>query len=160
MIKRGAGVRRNDRCICGSGKKFKYCCSHGAVLQPAADVQKTQYADTGESPVRYVITDSKGTSFFSTKDGQIIVFQTRSDAIEIATLDVFSGVEAGEINVAGVGVTKWKRLQTLLPFVEVSSAEEAAALVHERMSHRQTQLESETGVATPATESPANPETA
>lgn len=160
MIKRGTGIRRNDRCVCGSGKKFKYCCSPAAVRQPGAPVKKTHYIDTGEVPVRYVITNSKGTSFFSTKDNKIIVFQTRADAIAIATLDEFAAVEAGEINVAGVGETKWAHLQATLPFVEAASAEEAASWIRDRMHDRQEQLESEAAAVEAAPESPANPETA
>lgn len=153
MLKRGTGTRRNDRCVCGSGKKFKYCCSPDAVRQPGAPVKKTHYIDTGEVAVRYVISDEKGTSFFSTKDNQIIVFQTRADAIAIATLDEFAAVEAGEINVAGVGATKWKHLQEKLPFVEVANAEDAVALVRERMQHMQALIEA--GSASQPAEPPA-----
>jgi hypothetical protein len=155
MLKRGTGIRRNDRCICGSGKKFKYCCSPAAVRQPGAPVKKTHYIDTGEVPVRYVIANEKGTGFFSTKDNQIIVFQSRADAIAIATLDEFANAEPGEINVAGVGETKWKHLQETLPFVEVESAEAAIALVRERMEHMQAQVDAE---AAAAPESPDEPE--
>lgn len=146
MLKRGVGVRRNDRCICGSGKKFKYCCHPQAVGQPdGTPVRRTHYIDTGEVPVRYVITDAKGTGFFSSKDNKIIVFQNRADAIAIATLDDFAAAEeAGEINVAGVGETKWQRLQEKLPFIEVASAEEAVQLVRERMDYMRAALESET----------------
>lgn len=164
MLKRGTGIRRNDRCICGSGKKFKYCCHPQAVRQPDAGAKKTHYIDTGEVPVRYVISDEKGTSFFSTKENKIIVFQNRADAIAIATLDEFAAAEAGEINVAGVGETKWKHLQEKLPFVEVATAEEAAALVRERMEHVQALIEAEAATkdapATDETTAPANPESA
>jgi hypothetical protein len=169
MLKRGTGIRRNDRCICGSGKKFKYCCSATAVRQPGSPVKKTHYIDTGEVPVRYVITDEKGTSFFSTKDNQVIVFQNRADAIAIATLDDFAAAEAGEINVAGVGETKWKHLQEKLPFVEVNSAEEAAVFIRERMEHIRALLETEPALEAPqetppadvaASDPPANPENA
>lgn len=158
MLKRGTGTRRNDRCVCGSGKKFKYCCSPDAVQQPGAPVKKTHYIDTGEVPVRYVITDEKGTSFFSTKDNQIIVFQNRADAIAIATLDDFAASEAGEINVAGVGETKWKHLQEKLPFVEVPDADTAAVLIRERMSHVQALIDAE--AAQPPTDPPGTPENA
>lgn len=159
MLKRGTGTRRNDRCICGSGKKFKYCCSPDAVKQPGAPVKKTHYIDTGETAVRYVIADEKGTSFFSTKDNQIIVFQTRADAIAIATLDEFAAAEAGEINVAGVGETKWKHLQEKLPFVEVANAEEAIELVRERMQHIQSLIEAEASqqIETAIADEPAPP---
>lgn len=165
MLKRGTGIRRNDRCICGSGKKFKYCCHPQAARQPdGTPVKKTHYIDTGEVPVRYVIADEKGTSFFSTKENKIIVFQNRADAIAIATLDEFAAAEAGEINVAGVGETKWKHLQEKLPFVEVASAEEAAELVRERMVHVQALIEAEAAkhdaAATDETNAPANPESA
>lgn len=143
MLKRGTGTRRNDRCICGSGKKFKYCCSPTAVQQPATSQVRAHYIDTGETAVRYVITDEKGTSFFSNKDNQIIVFKTRADAIAVATLDDFAAADSGEINVAGVGETKWKHLQEKLPFVEVETAEDAIALIRERMEHVKALIEAE-----------------
>lgn len=160
MLKRGIGARRNDRCVCGSGKKFKYCCHPHSVRQPQ---KKVHYIDTGELPVRYVITDEKGTSFFSTKENKIIVFQNRADALAIATLDDFASSEVGEINVAGVGETKWKHLQETLPFVEVANAEEAAVLVRERMEHMQALIEAEVApesdaAPTDETNAPANPE--
>ena len=161
MIKRGTGTRRNDRCVCGSGKKFKYCCSLDAVRQPdGTPIKKTHYIDTGETAVRYVITDGKGTSFFSTKDNKVIVFQNRADAIAIATLDEFAAAEAGEINVAGVGETKWKHLQEKLPFVEVATAEEAVTLVLDRMQHMQAVLADETRQPTIEAATPADPENA
>ena len=155
-MKRAIGTRRNDRCTCGSGKKYKYCCHPQALTQPEATKKKTHYIDTGESAVRYVICDGKGTSFFVDKTGRILVFASRPDAIAVATLDEFVTVEAGEINVAGVGPTKWEHLQKTLPFVEVANAEEAVTLVRERMEFVRAQLaEPETNEdATP----PAKPE--
>jgi len=160
MLKRGIGTRRNDRCICGSGTKYKYCCSPNAVQQPDAPGKKTHYIDTGEVPVRYVITDEKGTSFFSTKENQIIVFQNRADAIAIATLDEFAAAKVGEINVAGVGETKWKHLQEKLPFVEVESADAAATLIRDRMEHIKASLAAEAEVAPVETPPPDAPENA
>ena len=139
-LKRATGTRRNDRCICGSGKKYKYCCHPQALSQPEITKKKTHYIDTGESAVRYVICDGKGTSFFVDKDGRILVFQSRADAIAVATMDEFNVAEPGEINVAGVGQTKWEHLQSKLPFVEVQNAEEAVALVRNRMQVMQEQL--------------------
>lgn len=139
-MKRAIGTRRNDRCICGSGKKYKYCCHPQALTQPEATKKKTHYIDTGESAVRYVICDGKGTSFFVDKTGRILVFSSRPDAIAVATLDEFTTVEPGEINVAGVGQTKWEHLQKTLPFVEVANAEEAVNLVRERMDFVKAQL--------------------
>ena len=141
-MKRAVGTRRNDRCICGSGKKHKYCCHPQALPQPEMAKTKTHYIDSGESAVRYVICDGKGTSFFVDKDGRILVFQTRAVAIAVATLDEFNVVEPGEINVAGVGPTKWEHLQNTLPFVEVADAEEAVELVRARMELMRAQLES------------------
>jgi hypothetical protein len=155
-MKRAIGTRRNDRCVCGSGKKYKYCCHPSALEQPEVPKKKTHYIDTGESAVRYVICDGRGTSFFVDKDGRILVFQTRPDAIAVATLDEFNVVEPGEINVAGVGPTKWQHLQDTLPFVEVQNAEEAVALVRARIEFMQTKLaeiENE-----PCPEPPAKPE--
>lgn len=142
-MKRGTGIRRNDRCICGSGKKFKYCCSPAAVKQPDAPQKKTHYIDTGEVPVRYVICDARGTSFFCDKDGKILVFAARADALAIATLDEFANQEPGEINVAGVGKTKWEHLQTTLPHIEVATVDEAIEIIRARIAHMQAKLEEE-----------------
>lgn len=133
-LKRATGTRRNDRCVCGSGKKYKYCCHPQALSQPEVTKKKTHYIDTGESAVRYVICDGKGTSFFVDKDGRILVFQSRADAIAVATMEEFNIAEPGEINVAGVGQTKWEHLQSKLPYVEVQNAEEAVTLVRDRMT--------------------------
>jgi len=99
-MKRAAGTRRNDRCICGSGKKYKYCCHPQAQPQPSVAKAQTHYIDTGESAVRYVICDSVGTSFFVDKNNRIIVFGDRSSAIAVATLEEFTSADIGEINVA------------------------------------------------------------
>jgi len=157
MLKRGIGTRRNDRCVCGSGKKFKYCCSPSASRQPGSPQKRTHYIDTGEVPVRYVITDEKGTSFFSTKDNAIIVFKSRADAIAVATLDDFADSGTGEINVAGVGETKWKHLREKLPFLEVDKAEDAIALVKERMEYVRAWLEAEAQRAENATAQTTTP---
>lgn len=156
-MKRAIGTRRNDRCVCGSGKKYKYCCHPQAAAQPTlGQPAKTHYIDTGESAVRYVICDGRGTSFFVDKDGKILVFAARADAIAVATLDEFNTVEPGEINVAGVGPTKWAHLKNTLPYLEVASAEEAVALVRDRMQAMQAKLESSPdGESVP---SPAEPE--
>lgn len=126
-------LRRNDRCLCGSGRKFKRC--HGG---PTNVVKKhIGYIDSGENPIRWVISDHVGTSFFSTKDNEILVFQTREDAYAIAALDEFVDQEPGEINVAGVGPTKWAHLQGKLDFVEVENVEHAQQLVRERIEAAQ-----------------------
>lgn len=144
MMKRGGtGVRRNDRCVCGSGKKFKYCCSPTAVRQPDAPQKKTHYIDTGEIPVQYVICDARGTSFFCDKDGRILVFNSRAAALAIATLDEFASQEPGEINVAGVGQTKWEHLQATLPYVVVESIDAAVAIVRERVEFMRAKMAEE-----------------
>lgn len=163
-MKRAMGTRRNDRCICGSGKKHKYCCHPQALSQPEVTKKKTHYIDSGESAVRYVICDGRGTSFFVDKDGRILVFQNRADAIAVATLDEFNVVEPGEINVAGVGPTKWQHLQDTLPYVEAENAEQAVTLVRERIQAMQAslgvQLESlpDQPASDDNTDSPAQPE--
>jgi hypothetical protein len=163
-MKRAMGTRRNDRCICGSGKKHKYCCHSQALAQPKVTKKKTHYIDSGETAVRYVICDGRGTSFFVDKDGRILVFQNRADAIAVATLDEFNVVEPGEINVAGVGPTKWQHLQDTLPYVEAENAEHAVTLVRERMLIMQAALgvQTDTEPVQPAsgegTDSPAQPE--
>lgn len=147
VIRRSPRPPRNSRCPCGSGKKFKYCCKADAIEQPQVVKQQAVYIDSGEEAVRYVIVDSKGTGFFVDKDGRIIVLPTRADAIAIATMDEFAAAEAGEVNVAGVGATKWEHLQNTLPFVE-ADAETAMVLIRERISHMAATLPPESSEST------------
>lgn len=148
MLKRIKNPKRNDRCPCGSGRKYKFCCINHAqslstpVIPPKMQARQLDYIDTGEDPVRYVIADRIGTSFFSTKDNEVIVFKNRADAFVIATLPDFEDQEVGEINVAGVGETKWRKLQEKLPYVEVEDAETAVALVRERIEYAKEQMDS------------------
>ena len=132
-IRRGNIVRRNDRCVCGSNKKFKHCCSPDAPNWPKQYVKPVQYIDSGEESVRWVICDKTGVKFFSDKDNRILVFKTRADATTLALLDDFADQEAGDINVAGVGASKWAHLQKILPFVEVDYVSTGIELLRERM---------------------------
>lgn len=140
MLKKQPLPRRNERCWCGSGKKFKNCCLalfQPAVARPERLPETFQYIDSGEPPVRFVIVNDAGTGFFSTKDNQIIVFSSRDHAAAVVGLSEFSDQAPGEINVAGVGASKWEHLKETLPFVEVASVEEAVALIQERIAHMQ-----------------------
>jgi hypothetical protein len=143
MLRRSNRYPRNARCHCGSGKKYKYCCHASAIEQPHMEQRPATYIDSGENPVRYVIADARGTSFFATKDGRILVFPSKADAFAIATSDEFANAEPGEINVAGVGETKWAHIQKTLPFIEPDDVEHAAQLVRERMEYMLKQLSSE-----------------
>jgi len=131
MLRKPSLPKRNERCWCGSGRKYKYCCMQAATPQPQ---KVAHYIDSGEEAVRYVICNARGTGFFSTKDNQILVFPDRATAFAVATMDEFESQEPGEINVAGVGETKWQHLQTTLPFIEVHDIETAVQLVHERIA--------------------------
>lgn len=148
MLRKQALPKRNERCWCGSGRKFKYCCLIPPMTQPQ---RVMQYIDSGEEAVRYVISNSRGTGFFSTKDNKILVFKNKAEAFAVATLPEFEDQEPGEINVAGVGATKWQHLQDTLPFIEVGGVEEAVALVQERIAHMRQQLEE---ITTPEPEEP------
>jgi hypothetical protein len=138
--------KRNDRCPCGSGQKFKKCCAHAAPHHSNGHHSRAVgYIDDGEDAVRWVITDARGTSFFSDKDNRILVFTDKADAFAVASLSDFSSQEAGEINVASVGATKFKHLCEILPYVEVSNAETAVGLVRERIDSRREALETQEG---------------
>lgn len=142
-IRKDSIIKRNDRCPCGSGKKFKACHSSDAPqnrMSYAAPARAMSYIDTGESAVRYVICDSTGVKFFSDVDNKILVFPSREAATAVALLDVFDSQAPGEINVAGVGPTKWEHLQAKLPFIEVESVEHAITLVHARITKMQEQI--------------------
>jgi hypothetical protein len=142
MLKKAKLPRRNDRCPCGSGRKYKHCCSHSPEpMTPLLPSREVGYIDEGEAPVRYVIANHIGTSFFSTKDNKVIVFKNRAEAFAIATLPDFQDQDPGEINVAGVGPTKWQRLQEKLPYVEVDDIEHAAELIRERIEHIKQEIE-------------------
>jgi hypothetical protein len=125
-------IGRNELCPCGSGTKFKRC--HGSPEGAARVPEVRHYIDEGESPVRWVISNDKGTAFFADKQGRVMVFADKSLAVQIARLDMFATQEPNEINVAGVGPSKWQHLQETLPFLEVQSAEMAVALIQERIA--------------------------
>lgn len=127
---------RNDACPCGSGQKFKRCHGFNPGREAAPAAQGVSYIDTGEDAVRWVICDARGTSFFSDKDNRVLVFTDKAAAFAIAGLSDFSSQEPGEINVAGVGQTKFTHLCEKLPYVEVADVETAAKLVRERIDAR------------------------
>lgn len=137
MLRKQAAPKRNERCWCGSGKKYKYCCLIPPMTQPQ---RVMQYIDSGEEAVRYVISNARGTGFFSTRDGKILVFKNRAEAFAVATLPEFGEQEPGEINVAGVGETKWQHLQEKLPFVEIDDVEFAVSLVKDRIEYMEQKL--------------------
>lgn len=97
--------------------------------------------DYGEDAIKWVICDQTGTKFFVDKQGRILVFSDKAVAREAATLEVFKDQEPNEINVAGVGATKWKKIQDDLPHVEVENIEMATALINERIDYQQSQLD-------------------
>jgi hypothetical protein len=143
--------RRNDPCPCESGKKFKKCCGpHLAIERPVLQEVAPEYIDFGESAVRWVIVDGSGTKMFSDLDGHAIVFRNKDDAYAVAKLEDFADQEPGEINVAGVGETKWAALQNKIPFVEVLDAETATKLIRERIAGKRQELEA----AEPVSEEP------
>lgn len=157
-IRKDSIIKRNDRCPCGSGKKFKSCHSptapHNHASQYATQARAMQYIDTGESAVRYVICDRTGVKFFSDVDNKILVFPSREIATAVALLDEFGSQEPGEINVAGVGPTKWEHLQAKLPFVEVESVERAVELVRARIAKMQEQISGQESQESKEEESP------
>lgn len=142
ILKKEPRYPRNGRCPCGSDKKHKYCCLADTGFRPAVVSQAVGYIDAGEEPVRHVITDARGTSFFATTAGEILVFAKKADAFAIATAPEFTADAApGEINVAGVGPAKWAHLQATLPFIEPTDVKHAAELLRDRVAHRLRELE-------------------
>jgi hypothetical protein len=130
----GMIVRRNDRCPCNSGKKFKFCCSPEAPEAVHASTPRPRFVDAGETPVRWLICDPSGIRFFADKDNRALVFSSYEDALHVARLDDFADQNPGEINVAGVGPTKFELLQEKIPHVEVD-VETATQLVRERIEY-------------------------
>lgn len=129
-------IGRNEKCPCESGNKFKYC--HGRNEQSIIRPEIKQFIDTGEEPVRWVISSSTGTAFFVDKAGRVLVFPTKAMATEIQRHELFSEQDPNEINVAGVGPSKWAHLQEILPFVEVASVDSAVVFIQERIEAQQT----------------------
>lgn len=121
MLQKGSYAPRNALCVCGSGIKFKKCCG-----QPPSS---NRYHDYGEDAIRWVVVDDTGIKLFADVEGRALVFTDREAAYAIARLDEFSEQQPGEINVAGIGPTKWQTLQEKIAFREVSTADEGAALV-------------------------------
>lgn len=131
---------RNEPCPCGSGHKFKRCCGGSTGRPQGIGPNGVTYIDSGEDAVRWVICDDKGTSFFSDKDNRVIVFNDKPTAIAVAHLTEFSDQSAGEINVAGVGPSKFEHLREVMPYVEVENIESAVALIRERIETKLAEL--------------------
>ena len=132
-LQKGSLIRRNDRCPCGSGRKFKMCCSPAApALQP---ISRPRYIDTGAVPVRWLIMDRSGTQFFADKDNRALVFTSYGAAAAVASMEEFHEQESGEINVAGVGEAKFELLKAKIPYIEIADVAEAVALVRERIDY-------------------------
>jgi hypothetical protein len=142
QLRRLNRFRRNEPCPCGSGQKFKRCCGGSSRPAPGRQLGGVTYIDSGEDAIRWVICDDKGTSFFSDKDNRIIVFTDKATAIAVASMTEFSTQDAGEINVAGVGSSKFTQLCETLPYTEVDNIETAIALVQERIETKLAELES------------------
>lgn len=130
----GMIVRRNDRCPCQSGKKFKFCCSPEAPTMESGITPRPMFIDSGEKPVRWLICDPSGIRFFADKDNRALLFDTYEDALQVARLEDFADQNPGEINVAGVGPTKLELLKEKIPYVEVDVAI-ATQLVRERIEY-------------------------
>ena len=131
-------AKRNDPCPCGSGKKWKRCCSDGA---PRVMPQRQTYIDDGEVAIRWVIADETGTKFFADKDNRVLVFDNKDVAVAVSRLEEFASQSDNEINVSGVGPKKFEHLKEILPYVEVSDLEIAANLVRERIAIKKAELQ-------------------
>ncbi len=127
--------RRNDKCACGSGAKFKKCCSPD---KPA--MLPRRHIDMGESAVGWVICDRSGIQLFADADGRALVFKTREEATAIIQLEEFADQDPGDINVAGVGETKLAHLKAKIAYVEIEDIADAIQLVRTRIELRRAQL--------------------
>lgn len=132
-IRRNVIAHRNDRCPCGSQKKFKKCCGPTVTFMRPPAEPVPQFIDSGEPAIRWVIVDNTGVKFFADKNNRALVFASKDDAFATATLDLFESQAPGEINVAGVGETKFKVLQEKISYVEVDAAT-AETRVRERFA--------------------------
>jgi hypothetical protein len=100
-----------------------------------------QFIDSGETPVRWAISNQKGTAFFVDKQGRILVFADKQVAVDVAHMSLFSAQTENEINIAGIGPTKWQHLQETLPYVEVASFGVAEALIKERVDAQMANMQ-------------------
>ena len=132
-------IGRNEECPCGSRVKFKRC--HGRNPGDMRVAVRQQYVDSGESPIRWVIANETATAFFSDIKNRILVFADRQIANDVIHLDLFADSGDNEINLAGIGPTKWQHLQETLPFIEVESFDMAKALLQERISGKTAEFE-------------------
>jgi hypothetical protein len=132
MSKNRTRIGRNQLCPCGSLRKHKYC--HGRPHNRITEIKN--YTDTGEAPVKWVISNNSGTAFFADKDGRIIIFSSKQLSLDIARLDLFKPHVENEINIAGVGPTKWQHLQDTLPYIEVDTRDNAILLIQDRIAAR------------------------
>jgi len=132
-------IGRNEACPCGSGDKFKRC--HGRPVNSQIVPMIKQFIDSGETPVRWAISNQKGTAFFVDKQGRILVFADKQVAVDVAHMSLFSAQTENEINIAGIGPTKWQHLQETLPYVEVASFGVAEALIKERVDAQMANMQ-------------------
>lgn len=160
-VSRNNRVGRNQHCPCNSGKKYKKCCinKRNRSVWNSMPESQPRAIDYGEDPIKWVICDQTGKKFFVDKQGRILVFSLKDTAHAAATLEVFSEQGPNEINVAGVGATKWKKIQDELPHVEVENIEMATALINERIDYQKAQLESENVTVQEFTDNDKNEET-
>lgn len=133
-------IGRNETCPCGSNVKFKRC--HGKNPGDNRLVTRKEYIDSGEASIRWVIANENATAFFSDIKNRILVFTDRQVAADVIRLDLFASAGENEINLAGVGPTKWQHLQETLPFIEVGSLEMAKALLQERIEQKTEEINS------------------
>ena len=133
LSKKNSLIRRNDRCVCGSGRKYKTCCSPNAAHR--RPISRPRYIDAGAVPIRWLIVNQTGTQFFADKDNRAIVFSSQADAVAVAQIEEFSDQDPGDINIAGVGEAKFALLREKIPYIEVSGVDEATALVRERIAY-------------------------
>lgn len=134
---------RNADCPCGSGTKYKKCCIRKPKkgLWDFMEAPAQRAIDYGETPEKWVICDNTGVKFFVDKSGRILVFEHKQLAHTVANLEVFKDQAPNDINVVGVGPTKWKKLEAELPHVFVPTLELAQALIQERIDDQLKQLE-------------------
>lgn len=130
---------RNAQCPCGSALKFKYC--HGRNAQSSAPVERRQYIDKGEVPIRWVISSDTGTAFFASIDNQIIVFANRADAVSCTYSAIFDDEARTEMHIAGIGPAKLAHLTSTLPFVQVEDYASAMILIDARLAHKTAELQ-------------------
>ena len=132
-------VNRNALCPCGSGAKFKNC--HGRDPRNYKPITRKQYCARNATPIRWLISNELGRSFFSNADNRILVFTDKQIAVDLVRSYLFNTTDLRELQIADIDEASWQSLRETVPFIEVSDLPTAIELVSARINGITAKLE-------------------